>query len=241
MCGRYALSRPASELAQLFEAREGHGLPGYQPSFNLAPTRTVPGLVVAGDGIRVLVGFRWGLVPAWARDRSIGNRLFNARAETLERRPAFADALQGRRMAIVADGFYEWRVDGRRHQPFYFCRPDGQQLLFAGLWEAWRGHRSPQESLLSCAIVTTEAGEDMDGVHDRMPAILPARSLDTWLQPGPIGRLDRAQLLRPAPPGTLVHHPVDPRVGDVRHDDPHLVAPFTPPVEPEPLRLFSVP
>ena len=240
MCGRFVLSWPAPRLAQLFEADEGHGFrEAYEPSFNLAPTRAVAGLVLAPAGGRLLEAFRWGLVPAWEADPSIGGRLFNARAETLESRPAFADALRSRRVAVVAEGFYEWKADPHRRQPFFFHRPDGQPLLFAGLWDAWRPPVSPHEWLLTCTIITTAAGDDMAGLHDRMPAVLLPGSLDTWLSPGPIGRLDRHDLLRPAPAGTLVHHPVHPRLGDARQDDAGLVAPFTPPLEPEPLRLFN--
>lgn len=243
MCGRFALSWPAPRLAQLFDAQEGHGLrEAYQPSFNIAPTRFVPGLVMTGQGTRVLDAYRWGLVPSWAPNPGTGSRLFNARAETLDARPAFADALKFRRVAVVADGFYEWQaMDGvRRHQPFFFHRADGQPVLFAGLWEDWRRPTAPpHERLLTCTIITTAAGEDMGRVHHRMPAILPEESLEAWLRPGGISRLEREELLGPAQPGTLVHHAVDPRVGDVRQDDPQLVAPFTPPLEPEPLRLFS--
>ena len=241
MCGRFALSWPAPRLAQLFDAEEGPGLrEAYQPSFNLAPTSVVAGLAMTSDGGRLLEAYRWGLVPSWAPDPSIGGRLFNARAETLDSRPAFADALAARRMAVLADGFYEWRTEAgtKRRQPYFFRRPEGQPLLFAGLWDVWRDgiHHG---RLLTCTIVTTAAGEDMAGIHDRMPAILPGEALESWLHPGRIGRLEREDLLRPALPGTLVHHPVDPRVGDVRQDDPQLVAPFTPPAEPESLRLFT--
>ncbi|MDQ3979802.1 MAG: SOS response-associated peptidase [Actinomycetota bacterium] len=245
MCGRFTLSWPAPRLAQWFDATEGDGLrETYQPSFNIAPTRYVAGLVITAGGSRLLEAFRWGLVPPWAPDPSIGNRLFNARAETLDSKPAFAEALTLRRVVIVAEGFYEWRAaEGQtRHQPFLFRRPDGKPLLFAGLWEAWRAPAGPKGSddrLLTCTIITTAAGEDMAGIHDRMPAILGDEALPGWLEPGRIGRSAREELLRPAPPGTLVHHRVDPRVGDVRQDDPQLVVPFTPPLEPEPLRLFT--
>ncbi len=243
MCGRFALSWPAPRLARLFDASEGGGLrEAYEPSFNIAPTRFVAVLTSTAEGGRVLDSFRWGLVPSWAPDPSTGNHLFNARAETIGSRRAFADALKVRRLAVVAEGFYEWRAANgvRRPQPFFFHRSDGQPLLLAGLWESWHPPAaSPHDRLLTCTIITTTNGEDMAGIHDRMPAILPIETLDAWLRPGIIGRLEREDLLRPAAAGTLVHHPVDPRVGDVRQDDPQLVAPFTPPLDPEPLRLFN--
>ena len=246
MCGRYALARPASDLVRLFDAVEGPGLlESYQPSFNIGPTRHVAGLVTAASGARLLEAYRWGLVPSGAVELSTGNRLFNARAETLEERPVFAGLLERRRVAVVADGFYEWTPGpgDRRPRPYYFRRPDGEPLFFAGLWDAWhppaRSADVASGPLLSCTIITTAAGEDMAGIHDRMPAILPPDCLEGWLQPRPLSRLDRESLLRPAPAGTLVHHPVDPRVGDVREDDAGLVARFAAPPEPEPLTLFG--
>jgi putative SOS response-associated peptidase YedK len=235
MCGRYALARSARELASIFDAAEGPRLrESFEPSYNLAPTRQVVGLAITGTGERVLDAYRWGFLPAWASEPSIGSRLFNARAETLSSSRAFGDALAHRRLAVLADGFFEWRVgpDGRR-RPLFFSRADGAPLVFAGLWERWRGEGGPP--LFSCTIVTTEAGPDLAGVHDRMPVVLDAATLDRWLAARSRVRDDPAALLRPAPAGTLVHHPVDPRVGDVRNDSPELLAPY----EEQELRLFE--
>ncbi len=234
MCGRYALFRSARELAFRFNASAGPRLSeSYEPSYNIAPTRLVVGLTMTGSGERVLDTYRWGLVPAWAPDPSVGSRLFNARAETLATSNAFGEALAHRRLAILADCFFEWRTgpEGRR-RPLFFYRADGAPLAFAGLWERWRGE---DESLHSCTIVTTDAGPDVEAVHDRMPVILEGAALDQWLDPRPDRGLDPAAVLGPAPAGTLVHHPVDPRVGDVRNDHAELVAPY----EDQELRLFD--
>ncbi|MDQ4098071.1 MAG: SOS response-associated peptidase [Actinomycetota bacterium] len=233
MCGRYALARRADALARLFGAWEAPGVhEAFEPSHNIAPTRQVLGLAMTQARDRVLDTYRWGLIPWWATDPAIGNRLFNARAATLSTSQAFADAFARRRLALVADGFFEWRPgsDGRR-RPLFFQRADGAPLLFAGLWERWRDPAPrADEPLLSCTIVTTEAGPDLLGIHDRMPVILEPEALDRWLD-----GTEGAGLLRPSPAGTLVHHPVDPRVGDVRNDGADLVAPY----EEQELRLFD--
>jgi putative SOS response-associated peptidase YedK len=238
MCGRYALARPAPELASLFDAAEAPGFhESYEPSYNIAPTREVVGLAMPITGARVLDTYRWGLVPAWADDPSIGGRLFNARATTLATSRAFADSFERRRLAVLADGFFEWQpaLDGRR-RPLFFRRADGRPLAMAGLWERWRSRAHGSHELLqTCTIVTTEAGPDIVGVHDRMPVVLEDDALDRWLDARRWDVHRAAALLRPSPAGTLVRHAVDPRVGDVRHDGPELVRPY----EERELRLFD--
>src|SRR5438270_1633815 len=238
MCGRYALARSTRELASLFDGRDAPGLgESYEPSYNLAPTRLAVGLALVSPGDRVLDTYRWGLVPAWAGDPSIGNRLFNAGSETLSTSKAFSDAFAHRRLVVLADGFFEWRAgpDGRR-RPLFFHRGDGAPLALAGLWERWRDPTHVRhEPLYTCTIVTTEAGPDLTGVHDRMPVVLERAVLDRWLDPGRHDPHDVRALLRPAPAGTLVDHAVDPRVGDVRNDGPDLVGPY----EDQELRLFD--
>lgn len=222
VCGRIAVYRPTDVLAGLFGAREGAGVrESCRPSFNLAPTRMVVGLVVGGDGERVLHLYRWGL----------RHRLFNARAESVATNGAFAGALRARRLAVLADGFFEWQnPGGGRRQPFFFARADGEPLALAGLWDREGG--SP-----ACTVITTNAGNDLAGIHDRMPVILERDTLARWLDRADLSEDQREAILRPAPAGTLVHHRVDPRVGDVRNDDPDLIEPFDPPAEP--LQLFG--
>ena len=238
MCGRYALARPARELASQFAAVESPGFrESYEPSHNIAPTRHVAGLAMREPGRRVLDTYRWGLVPGWADSASIGARLFNARAETLATSRAFGDGFERRRLAVLADGFFEWQAgpDGRR-RPLFFRRADGRPLAMAGLWERWRDpSHGGYERLQTCTIVTTEAGPDVAAVHDRMPVLLEPDGLARWLDVRACDRRAAAAVLRPSPAGTLVHHAVDPRVGDVRNDGPELVTPY----EDQELRLFE--
>jgi len=209
VCGRYSLYRPVDALADFFQAHLAPGLAeAYQPSYNIAPTRPVVGLATTAHCQRVLGLYRWGF----------GARRFNTRAEGV------GDPTH--RMAVLADGFFEWH-DG---QPLFFRRADGAPLALAGLW-APGGERM-------CTMITTAAGPDLEGIHHRMPVILELEALAAWLDhPGHLDRPALTRLLRPAPGGVLVHHPVDPRVGDVRNDGPELVDRYEPP-EP-PLRLFG--
>ena len=198
----------------------------------MGPTNNLFGLALPrrpelGDAVPlVLDAYRWGLIPPWSKDKSQGNRLFNARAETLTTKPAFRKAFRARRLAVLVDGFYEWRKDpdGRR-QPFYFHRCDGFPLAFAGLWEPWK---DPQTDtwLHSCTIITTTAGPDMNGIHDRIPVILERHQLDTWLRAGTTRESELMTLLQPAPADTLMRYPVSSRVGNVRNDSPDLLQPI---------------
>lgn len=222
MCGRIVVYRPMDVLAELFDARERPGVGElFRTSFNLAPTGIVVGLVATGDGERFVSPYRWGL----------GDRLFNARAETVATSRAFAPALQRRRLAVLADGFFEWKAaDGGGRRPVFVHRADGEPLALAGLWGA-------EDTGPACTVMTTAAGDDLAGIHDRMPVVLGPDALAAWLDPSPMSPACRKAILRPSPAGTLVHHSVDPRVGDVRNDGPELIVPFEPPAEP--LRLFG--
>lgn len=248
MCGRYSLSRPTAALASLFDAREAPGLcDRYTPSFNIAPTREVVGLAAPRRGERVLDLYRWGLVPSWVRDPTVGSHPFNARAEGLATTHSFRDAFKTRRLALLADGFFEWREAecGRRRQPVFFQRADGAPLALAGVWESWRDPNPDRGGqLLTCSMITTVAGPDVAGVHDRMPVILEPEALEIWLDPATGNTDDLEALLRPALASVLGHHYVDPRVGDVRNDGSDLVAPVAPESQvpvlgAEPLRLFG--
>ncbi len=201
------------------------------PSWNKAPTDDVYAVVEGAEGTaaageRLLETFHWGLVPMWADDVKIGNRMINARAETLARNNAFRKAFARRRCIVPADGFYEWRAPegGGRKQPYYVHREDGEPLALAGLWERWRGPDGDADDVLhSCTIVTTDANGLLADVHDRMPVVLPASAWDDWLDPD-IGDVETLSgLLRPAPDDLLTLRPVDPAVGNVRNDGPELV------------------
>jgi putative SOS response-associated peptidase YedK len=235
MCGRFALATEPARVARFFHATMEAALvsAGRPPSWNVAPTDEVLGLrAESGDGTapeRQLGLYRWGLVPWWAEDPSTGNRLFNARAEAVFRTRAFREAAAERRLVVPADGFYEWHAEGGRRQPHYFTRGDGAPLAFAGVWETWRERGGAERHIRSCTVITTGAGPDMDGIHDRMPVVLGPDELSRWIDPEGPDPEELEFLLRPAPAGTLVHHRVDPRVGNVRQNDAALVNPVTGP------------
>ncbi len=167
MCGRYTLKTPIDVVAEHF------GLDEYPssltPSYNIAPTQEVAA-VVEEDEKRKLKMFRWGLVPSWAKDPAIGNKMINARAETVSEKPSFRSAFKRRRCLIVADGFYEWqKTDGGAKQPYHFRMKDSSPFAFAGLWETWDGDGA---DVRSCSIITTDANDLMKEIHHRMPVIL---------------------------------------------------------------------
>jgi putative SOS response-associated peptidase YedK len=233
LCGRYVLATPLDELASFFEARRAPQLGGaWVASYNIAPTRTVLGLSLDAGGGRLLGEYRWGLIPSWAKEPAIGSRLFNARAETIAVKPSFRGAFKSRRLAVLSDGFYEWRnVPGRRRRPFFLSRSDGEPMAFAGLWESWRDPRSRDDEsalVLSCTIITTAANPEVAPIHDRMPVVLERDVLDVWLDPSVAARDELAALLRPAPAGTLAVRAVSPRVGSVRNNGPDLIAEVAP-------------
>jgi putative SOS response-associated peptidase YedK len=238
VCGRIDLHTPPSRLARLLHAELAEGVdPEGTPRWNLPPTEGVLAMVAGrrpDAPPRVLATFRWGLVPAWAKDPSIGNRMINARAESLADKPAYRDAFAERRCLVIADGFYEWQAPGpgapKGRIPYYFHRADGAPLAFAGLWDRWRDPaRRPEDGavLRSCTIVTTDAGPDVAAVHDRMPAVVEAERFDDWLDPGLTDPEPLRSLLVPAAAGVLVSHRVDRAVNDVRNDGPELVEAVT--------------
>ena len=163
-----------------------------------------------------------------AKDPSAGSRLFNARGESVTTKASFRTAFKSHRIIIPADGFYEWRTIRKgAKQPHFFTRVDGQPMALAGLSEWWRDQRTPDApAVYSCSIITTTASQDMDGIHDRMPVVLDPDTFDVWLDPDTEDLAELTALVRAAPAGTIVHHPVDQRVGSVRNNDPGLVTPI---------------
>jgi putative SOS response-associated peptidase YedK len=167
---------------------------------------------------------RWGLIPSWAKDESIGSKMINARSETLAEKPSFRNAYQRRRCLILSDGFYEWQKQaGRGSQPYYFSREDGKPFAFAGLWEFWK---SPQgEDVLSCTIITTHANGVVSPVHERMPVMLTAGNAWDWLKPAPQEQLQ--QMLVPFPDELMTARPVSTLVNKPDVDSPALLHPAT--------------
>jgi putative SOS response-associated peptidase YedK len=242
VCGRIALFTPPARLARLLDAALAAGIePEGHPSWNVGPQRRLFA-VNEEDGARTLDRYRWGLIPSWAKEASIGNRLFNARAETVAEKPSFRSAFAKRPCVIPVDGFYEWdHREGRGKQPHYFTRVDGEPLLFAGLYERWHDHSEPVDApvVQTCTVITTEPNADLDELHNRMPVILAAGDVETWINVADFGPDERLALLQPAPDGTLEHYGVDKAVGSVRNDGPELIEPVEPGASSKSLRSGS--
>ncbi len=240
MCGRYASTKSPAALAEEFDALDDTAGNAPGPDHNVAPTKPVISVVTRHprdpEGradprttVRSLRVMRWGLVPSWAGDPAIGSRMVNARAESAASRPAFRRPLARRRCLLPADGWYEWKREGRAKQPYYLTG-GASPLALAGLWETWRGRDAPEDEppLLSCAVLTTAAVGRLTGIHDRMPLVLPRSAWAAWLDPD---REDVADLLVP-PSAALVDglepRPVSPLVNDVRRNGPELIEPAEP-------------
>jgi putative SOS response-associated peptidase YedK len=225
MCGRFVSASPPDEIARYFDAAAPEqALP---ENYNVAPTNDVYAVYETG-GVRRLDAFHWGFVPHWAKDPSVGNRMINARAETLATKNAYKPALRKRRCIIPADGFYEWKkIPGQKtKQPMYINRRDGEHLAFAGLWTIWRDAQG--EELHSCTIITTSANKDVADVHDRMPVILGEGNWATWLDETNDDLDVLGKLLVPAPPRVIQLRPVSTEVNNVRNKGSHLIEPVDP-------------
>ena len=220
MCGRYTLATPLGELVEVFEV--GHlALEEWPPRFNIAPTQMAPVIVADGEGERRLGAMRWGLVPRWAEDLSIGNRMINARAETAASKPAFRDAFRRRRCLVPADGFYEWRKPASAKglkTPFHIHRPAYRPFAMAGLWERWAPEGA--EPLHSFTILTVDAPGWMRGIHHRMPALLGPDAWEAWMDPGTVAEAAEALLDgAPAAAGELVAEEVSTLVNRPGNDE----------------------
>ncbi|MGC8917296.1 MAG: SOS response-associated peptidase [Thermoanaerobaculum sp.] len=222
MCGRFVQATPGEVIAEVFGLPE---VPQLAPRYNVAPTQNAA-VVRQQKGRRTLVLFRWGLVPSWAKDPTIGNRLINARAETLAEKPAFRRALRLRRCVVPVTGFYEWKREGAAKTPYFIRLKSGLPMALAGIWETWQPPEGPV--LESFAIITTEANAFMAPIHDRMPAILPLAAVAFWLDEGPKGAEELQPLLVPAPDSWLEAFPVSRRVNNPAYDAPDCVAPVGP-------------
>ncbi|EFQ82967.1 hypothetical protein HMPREF0063_12176 [Aeromicrobium marinum DSM 15272] len=237
MCGRYATTRTSSDLSDAFGASLAAAEPEIAADYNMAPTKRAP--LVIGRRVgeqevgREVVTATWGLVPSWAKDRSIGNRMINARSETVHEKPSFRRAFAQRRAIVPADGYYEWyqapAEDGSKpaKQPFYITPADHGVLALAGLHEFWKPRDEPDaEWLVTFTILTTSAEDASGRLHDRAPLLLEAEAFDTWLDPAPRPREELFELLVPATPGRLDAWPVSTAVNNVRNNGPELIRPL---------------
>jgi putative SOS response-associated peptidase YedK len=221
MCGRISLSTPPAELEEEFELPE---LPlDYRPRYNIAPSQPVLAVVANARGERQADFFRWGLVPFWAKDPSIGNRMINARAETVAEKPAYRNALARQRCLIPVDGFYEWRKVGSGKVPMWIHLQSRRPFSLAGLWEEWRPKKDGAP-LRTCTILTTGPSDFMQPIHDRMPVIVPREARDRWLDPG-TAAADLHAVLAPYAGPDLEAHEVSTLVNNPANDYAECLAP----------------
>jgi putative SOS response-associated peptidase YedK len=223
MCGRFSQQRPASELAEIFAAEPLVDDPG--PRFNVAPTDDAL-VVVQREERRAITAYRWGLIPHWADAAKVGSRMFNARAESLTTSPAFRDAFRRKRCLVPVDGFYEWHREGARRQPFAIARGDGKPLALAGLWSGWRDPAADRV-VRTFTIITSAPNDQMTGLHDRMPVIVPDGAWERWLDPELRDPGELHGLFEPNDDIELRIWPVSPLVNNVRNDGPELFEPLS--------------
>ncbi|PRW63277.1 SOS response-associated peptidase [Actinopolyspora mortivallis] len=234
MCGRYVLSKTAEELATEFGARDATGEKAPGPDYNIAPTKPVcavvqrypkdeEGNVTSEFSERSVRVMRWGLVPKWAKDPSVGNRMINARSETVSTKPAFRGAVRHYRCLLPADGWYEWKGTGSPKQPYFAGAGDGSSLGMAGIWATWRDPSDPGGTpLVSCAVLTTDAVGELAEIHERMPLVLPRDLWERWLDPD---TENVEELLAPPDPGFVAGftlRPVSRAVNNVSNNGPEL-------------------
>jgi len=218
MCGRFAQADPLEILAQQFALEEV--FVDLSPRYNVAPGQQVA--VILKEEKRVMVDLKWGLVPFWAKDPSIGNRMINARAETVREKPSYKNAIKKRRCLIPASGFYEWKKDGKAKVPHYFRLKSGKPFGLAGLWETWK---DPDGQMLKTfTILTTEPNALAARVHNRMPVIIPENGYATWLDIANPPEAVQA-LLAPYPPDEMEAYPVSTMVNSPANDTEELVRP----------------
>jgi putative SOS response-associated peptidase YedK len=224
MCGRFTLTTSVRDLANLFQATEVE-VPVAQPHFNIPPTAQVLAVRrLPGHEGRQLLPLRWGLIPAWAKDPGIGNRLINARVESAAEKPAFRDAFRNRRCLVLADGFYEWKKQAGKKEPYLVRMRDGKPFAFAGLWDRW--HDPEQQIFETCTILTTDANKLVRPLHDRMPVILEAQAYEPWLDPELHDREKLLPLLHSYSAKDMIAYPVSSLVNNPRHDDAKCVEPI---------------
>lgn len=222
MCGRFTLTVDTGQLQEAFSWLDIQG--EIKPRYNIAPSQPVA--VVPNDGKNQLDFFVWGLIPSWAKDPQIGNRLINARSETLGEKPSFRAAYRRRRCLVLADGFYEWRKEpgSKSKTPMFVQMESRDPFAFAGLWENW--HSSDGSEILSCTIITTEPNSLLKRIHNRMPVILPRDGYNRWLDPQEKEPAQLADLLQPYPAEEMIAYPVSRLVNSPNNEDPACIRPL---------------
>jgi len=222
MCGRFTLFEADKILSKEFGVS---GVPPLSPRYNIAPSQPIAAIRTPHTGAgRELALLRWGLIPSWSKDPAIGNRLINARAETVQEKPSFRNAFRRHRCLIPTNGFYEWQRQERGKQPYFVRMRDERIFAFAGLWDRWE---SPDDGVIeTCAILTTAANAVLSPIHGRMPVILPQAEYARWLDPALKDPDSLSPLLVPFPPEEMLAIPVNPRVNAPSTDDEKCIAPL---------------
>jgi putative SOS response-associated peptidase YedK len=221
MCGRFSQAQIAELDREVFKLLSSPALP---PRYNVAPTQEVAVVRQPGEPTeRSLDLLRWGLIPHWAKDPTIGTRMINARAESVADKPAFRDSFRERRCLVPADGFYEWAKTKHGKQPYYVRVLGGGLFAFAGLWDRWRDPAGEVRETFT--IITTEPNELLRPVHNRMPAILAPEDYDSWLAPEPTDATDLTELLRPYPTEQMSYYPVSRYVNSPDNEGPECIRP----------------
>lgn len=214
MCGRFTLYSSSTAIQQ----ETGTAIPEIQPNYNVAPTQLV--LTIASNHKQTKAGFlKWGLVPSWADDPSIGHKMINARAETVDEKPSFKKLLERRRCLVAADSFYEWKKEGKEKQPYRITVNDESIFTFAGLWDRWEGE---EETITSCTIITTEANDLMKDLHHRMPVIIPKSQREKWLDPD-TSKEEAKAMLKPYDSQQMTAYPVSRAVNSPKNNSPDLL------------------
>lgn len=219
MCGRFTITAELEEILDTFSVDEKKY--DYSKRYNVAPTQLIPG-VIEREGKRVLEGFKWGLIPFWSKDSKIAYKTINARAEGIEKKPAFRHLLKRNRILIVSNGFYEWEQEvGGNKQPYRFQLATKKVYAFAGLYDIWRD--SNGDEIQSCTIITTTPNQIVSPVHNRMPVILSDSNAAEWLNPNVDNTEKVLSMLRPYPTDLMVKYPVSREVGNVKNTNSSLI------------------
>jgi putative SOS response-associated peptidase YedK len=228
MCGRYLITTAPEAMRALFRYLEQ---PNFPARYNVAPTQPVP-IVRLLEGARQFALVRWGFLPSWAKDPKNFTLLFNARGDTALEKPAFRNAMVRRRCLFPADGFYEWKSDGKTRKPFAVLPKSGGPIAFAGLWETWMGPNG--EEVETAAILTTDANRTLRHIHPRMPVVVPPDAFDFWLDCAKVEAATAAALLVQAQEELFEAYEVSPAVNRAANDSPDLLMPATPDATPAP-------
>ena len=223
MCGRFSLSQDFKKILRQFGIDE-EPFSVWKPRYNIAPSDQIP--VIFQDEEKIKAGFfKWGLIPHWAKDQKIGYKMINARAETLVEKPSFKSCFKNKRCLIPADGFYEWKVEAHKKQPYYIHMKDNSPFFFAGLWSLWLDSKG--NDIHSCTIITGLPNKLIEMLHNRMPVILPTSVCEAWLNPANHNLKDLQKYLKPYPEKDMEIHPVSTIVNSPRNDLPACRKPQT--------------